>query len=492
MKREKSDPRDKGPHTPLILGYALWWTYLYSNGINGPSWLPALNADPSLSLSCRLVTYLAFACVMIVTWTIRERAVSVIARRRLIAECSIVAALSFLSLALGAFRLLPPWTMLVSAASIGASSAVPIIAYWESCTSLGPRSSCVSISLALVLGALGYLVLAGIGTAAPAIATAFCVLCPVLSLFRKAEVIDREPEKHRQPSASRQLHKLPYALLLALLVYGIAFGLILAMDTSEKSPSFLSLTLNAIFVGAVAALVLFATPRDNSFNIARVYRPILPLIGTGFIIFPFFGPEASALASGIVMAGYACSRIFAATIFADMVRRLPVTPLAAAVMACLPDAGGIAIGSLFGEILAFETHAQAQTLQYIALAAYGALTLITTLFLTDSGISTMWGFCSDSNQPHQHAPIGSSAEQSARLKATDYGLTPREQEVYLALVCGKTAPAIAEELVISKATVLTHIKNIYAKAGVHSRAELLSHVYERASDLQKASAPRNA
>jgi DNA-binding CsgD family transcriptional regulator len=52
-------------------------------------------------------------------------------------------------------------------------------------------------------------------------------------------------------------------------------------------------------------------------------------------------------------------------------------------------------------------------------------------------------------------------------------LTEREGEVMALLVQGKTYKAIGDALFVSENTIRSHVKNIYAKAGVTSRSELL-------------------
>ena len=54
-----------------------------------------------------------------------------------------------------------------------------------------------------------------------------------------------------------------------------------------------------------------------------------------------------------------------------------------------------------------------------------------------------------------------------------YSLSRREADVLELLARGRDVPYIAEELVISKNTVRSHIKSIFAKTGVHSRQELI-------------------
>lgn len=52
----------------------------------------------------------------------------------------------------------------------------------------------------------------------------------------------------------------------------------------------------------------------------------------------------------------------------------------------------------------------------------------------------------------------------------DYGLTPRETEVLEKLVDGHTKKEIADLLFVSEHTINTHVRSIYDKLHVHSRA----------------------
>ncbi len=58
------------------------------------------------------------------------------------------------------------------------------------------------------------------------------------------------------------------------------------------------------------------------------------------------------------------------------------------------------------------------------------------------------------------------------------GLTPREQDVLVALARGRSAQRIADTFVVSKETARTHIRHVYQKLDVHSREELMDLVEE--------------
>ena len=59
------------------------------------------------------------------------------------------------------------------------------------------------------------------------------------------------------------------------------------------------------------------------------------------------------------------------------------------------------------------------------------------------------------------------------MLAHDYDLTAREQEIAAMLARGRNGAYIQERLVISRNTVKTHTRHIYAKLGIHSQQELI-------------------
>jgi DNA-binding CsgD family transcriptional regulator len=61
--------------------------------------------------------------------------------------------------------------------------------------------------------------------------------------------------------------------------------------------------------------------------------------------------------------------------------------------------------------------------------------------------------------------------------ANGYGLTPREREVAALAARGRATKQIASNLAISLFTVKDHLKAVYAKVGVQSRAELVATLY---------------
>jgi len=58
------------------------------------------------------------------------------------------------------------------------------------------------------------------------------------------------------------------------------------------------------------------------------------------------------------------------------------------------------------------------------------------------------------------------------------GLTPREAEVLALIAAGLTNTEIADRLVVSAATVKSHVNHIFAKAGVRDRAQAVVYAYE--------------
>ena len=65
----------------------------------------------------------------------------------------------------------------------------------------------------------------------------------------------------------------------------------------------------------------------------------------------------------------------------------------------------------------------------------------------------------------------------AEMLARAHGLTPRERDVALGLARGESTDALAARLFLSPHTVRDHLKTVFRKVGVASRAELVAHLF---------------
>jgi DNA-binding NarL/FixJ family response regulator len=80
--------------------------------------------------------------------------------------------------------------------------------------------------------------------------------------------------------------------------------------------------------------------------------------------------------------------------------------------------------------------------------------------------------------PGAAAPdTGAAGPPGGEPKLPD-GLTPREAEVLALIAAGMTNTEIAQRLVVSGATVKSHVNHIFAKAGVRDRAQAVVYAYE--------------
>ncbi len=74
----------------------------------------------------------------------------------------------------------------------------------------------------------------------------------------------------------------------------------------------------------------------------------------------------------------------------------------------------------------------------------------------------------------QQVHFGQLAEKA---KISSYRLTNQEQTILKLLIQGRLYKEVASSLYISENTVRSHVRHIYGKLHIHSKAELATKVY---------------
>ena|GEM_PF-5509129 len=104
---------------------------------------------------------------------------------------------------------------------------------------------------------------------------------------------------------------------------------------------------------------------------------------------------------------------------------------------------------------------------YTALFCLALLLTALTFSFADGSVGTIW------NLMPEKMPYTGKFRRACKRIEKEYGLTKRESEIVELVLRGRSGPYIEEQLVISKNTYQTHMRNAYAKIGVHSQQELL-------------------
>ena len=128
---------------------------------------------------------------------------------------------------------------------------------------------------------------------------------------------------------------------------------------------------------------------------------------------------------------------------------------------------GCLAGTFFGGVLVSFWAPGYRVLSFIALVCAAAI-LAALLFIADEQV---FARLIDADEDRPQAPRRFMLR--IRQVAQEYGLTPKETEVFTLAAKGRTTQRIREELGLSTGTVNTHLAHIYKKLDVHDRQQML-------------------
>ncbi len=256
--------------------------------------------------------------------------------------------------------------------------------------------------------------------------------------------------------------------------------------------------------GGIAVLALALSLYTNVFgrrlNVALLYRAIMAVLIVSFMIIPYLGGSSFAgVAAAAVTACYDCFDIVVWALMANVVALSSASAVTTFAWGRLSNHLGMLVGVVLG--LAVESAGEAAggavadgtvagTAAGASLMAQGIATTAVVLVLVLCVMASMREVDFFTTSP---AIVGRmSSKPQAEAAALDelcreYGLTPREREVFELLARGRNASYVAETLVISDNTAKTHAKHIYKKLGVNTQQQLMDLV-EKAQIAQMARA----
>ncbi|MDR0350884.1 MAG: helix-turn-helix transcriptional regulator [Coriobacteriales bacterium] len=366
---------------------------------------------------------------------------------------------------------LPPTTLLFSAALASMSAAPLMMAWGELLGSIGSRQAAISASASVVcLGALLALLALGrhVSPWLPIVVPTLAPFVSLLAIVRSWRAAGPCEERTRMRSGR------PFILTpragAAMLVYGVAVGFMLACAASAAEgaelASHLLFALGTALSGLLLLLLLMLLPSRPDFAI--LYRLILPLLAGVLLLLLSFDARSGGGLFAIVCAlawGYQIS--LSITLSARLANHSPSD----AVLVFIKTSGLHFAGSAIGMLAWFLTTG------FSSAPGPGTLPALTGIVvaLILAGLFAFDGLLGlGSHEVTAPAP-DSSIDQDARITeiARRYVLTPREAEVLALLAKGRNANYICREFVVSPHTARTHIKRIHSKLQVHSQQELL-------------------
>lgn len=288
---------------------------------------------------------------------------------------------------------------------------------------------------------------------------------------------DRDAEPAAADDPTEEAAKLSGRIIAGTVVYGLATGAVEALATSAEggAASSLSVTFVLFVLYCAAALQLYGGrplsvgvravlptgPDQEVGPLGGAYRLAILLMVGGFVAVPLL-ESVNVSGVAVVLAGYLGVFSVLVSLFLIMGRIGGGDAARSFARGFAALFAGEITGVLVGGVLGALPGAFDVSAALVALA--GVAVLYAYLFLfTDRDMAALSVVIAQSDR----------FEEACDLIARTAKLSKREAEILPLALRGRTAERIAGEFFISKNTVDTHLRRIYAKCGVHTRQELI-------------------
>ena len=453
-------PADAPLAALVILGFGLLRTWSLIGG-SPTLFIPAQSMLLAAERSAAFGEDVVYAAVLIVL------SIVVLRTNRINRKALMVASTAILCLGVGLFLLAPllgaqAFPLSIAGRVMFASAACIAVLWGEQLCSVGIRASLLVIAGSYALSYIGTLIFVA---TPPFVVEAAQLLLPALSagvwfaVVKRAGACDESTADGPLRGRSRTV---PYRVFLGVGIFGAALLLTNGLSEGKTGAPDEFLTL---YVGLAVSLCIagIAAFLPRNVDLTFVFRLMLPIIvACTFLVFAIEADQQPYEVAAIGF-GWTFFIIFAWEIWCIAAAKTTVPPLAvfslgsAILSLCTLAAEGLrALAALFSVDSLF------------IIASICIVSILTSLFLLNE--QKVREVVQDQRTLLDRADEGACRLCVERM-AAEIKLTEREKEIAIRVLQGKDNAAISQELFISKATLYTHLRNMYKKAGVHSRQE---------------------
>ena len=291
------------------------------------------------------------------------------------------------------------------------------------------------------------------------VAVAFCLL---LWWTHPLSVADEEP-----PTESGSI-RVPWRLAFHLCAYGFVFGLLHVLEGLMQRGSYsvnIGVFFGAMLAGIIFAVLFFRTG-DGHGLWSKMQSTVFPLVIIGFVLVPQL--SGSDVITACTEAGsflYLGFLVLGCQLF---MRRTDVGDRAIIALVMVLYGLGEALGVMAGAYLGLSFTASGAECAFITTVVIVLLTAATFWIGPADQVRKLWGLRRNLTPKRYNDLL---VQARVRQLTESFGLTSREGEVLTFVAQGKRAPEIRDAMGVSIYTVRTHLRNLYAKIGVHSYAE---------------------
>lgn len=374
---------------------------------------------------------------------------------------------------------LPEWSLVAAGACFGWGSGLMFGALQEVVAAQKVFTAGIVVFAAAGISALLFFAVEALPTSVAPWASLFALAPAAVLLARAAwkcapkvhPLFDTVPEQRRDRcrEAARELWRPLLCVAFSAFIVGIV------RVESLSGGGSIDQTNESNMIGLFAAsIALLATWRllYERVTLMRLYQILFPLTATAFLLLPLLDGTFHQMVRSLVFLVFSVTSSLMVVSCARTARNQSLAP----VFVYGFFAGMVYASSLVGSVVGLLVGAG----RGVGLAELSVVALVAVYVLSVAMVMPHKGRAARSQagagEGRSVASAGSAGDvvsAGCAVVVERYGLSRREAEVLGLLARGRDVPYVAEELVISKSTVRTHVKSIFAKTGVHSRQELI-------------------